>query len=95
MPKFVRADFLPMKGELWIFNCPGCECDHWVRSEGPKPRWTIEGIDNNKPTVRPSLIVRGQYRCHSFIDNGMIRFLGDCDHKLKGQTVEIPEYMEW
>lgn len=28
--------------------------------------------------------------CHSFINNGMIQFLDDCTHKLKGQTVELP-----
>lgn len=29
--------------------------------------------------------------CHSFIRNGMIQFLDDCSHELKGQTVELPE----
>lgn len=28
--------------------------------------------------------------CHSFIKNGKIQFLNDCTHKLKGQTVELP-----
>jgi hypothetical protein len=28
--------------------------------------------------------------CHSFITDGRIQFLGDCTHKLAGQTVEIP-----
>jgi hypothetical protein len=27
--------------------------------------------------------------CHSFIREGMIEFLGDCTHKLAGQTVEL------
>jgi hypothetical protein len=30
-------------------------------------------------------------RCHSFIKNGLIQFLNDCTHKLKGQTVKLPE----
>ncbi len=30
--------------------------------------------------------------CHSFVRNGMIQFLGDCTHKLAGQTVEIPDW---
>jgi hypothetical protein len=30
--------------------------------------------------------------CHSFIKDGMIQFLGDCTHHLKGQTVEIPDF---
>jgi len=29
--------------------------------------------------------------CHSFIKNGMIQYLGDCTHKLAGQTVELPD----
>lgn len=29
--------------------------------------------------------------CHSFVTNGRIQFLGDCTHKLAGQTVDLPE----
>ena len=29
--------------------------------------------------------------CHSFVRNGRIEFLGDCTHRLKGQTVPLPE----
>jgi hypothetical protein len=29
--------------------------------------------------------------CHSFIRNGMIEFLNDCTHLLKGQTVELKD----
>ena len=32
--------------------------------------------------------------CHSFVTDGRIRFLGDCTHALKGQTVPIPEWPE-
>jgi hypothetical protein len=31
------------------------------------------------------------YRCHSFVTDGRIQFLGDCSHKLAGQTVELPD----
>ena len=31
------------------------------------------------------------YRCHSFVENGQIRFLADCTHKLAGQTVDLAE----
>lgn len=30
------------------------------------------------------------YRCHSYVKDGYIQFLGDCTHKLAGQTVELP-----
>ena len=28
-------------------------------------------------------------RCHSFVTNGKIQFLGDCTHALVGQTVDL------
>ena len=31
-------------------------------------------------------------RCHSFVTDGRIRFLGDCTHALAGQTVDIPDW---
>lgn len=30
--------------------------------------------------------------CHSYVTEGRIQFLGDCTHKLAGQTVPIPEW---
>jgi hypothetical protein len=42
-------------------------------------------------------IMRGEkieiedFCCHSFVTAGNIQFLSDCTHKLKGQTVELPE----
>ena len=32
--------------------------------------------------------------CHSFIRDGQFVFLMDCDHELKGQTVDIPPLPE-
>lgn len=28
--------------------------------------------------------------CHSFVENGQIRYLMDCTHDLKGQTIDLP-----
>lgn len=33
-------------------------------------------------------------RCHSYITDGRIQFLGDCTHKLAGQTVDLPPWTE-
>lgn len=33
-------------------------------------------------------------RCHSFITDGRIQFLGDCTHELRGQTVDLPDWTE-
>ena len=31
-------------------------------------------------------------RCHSFVRDGRIQFLGDCTHALAGQTVDLPDF---
>lgn len=89
---------------LYCFHCPGCGYDHPFhvgpqrrepRADGsPAPLWNWNG-STDKPTFTPSLMVFGMEpdkRCHSFVTDGMIQFLGDCFHQLKGKTVEIPEY---
>lgn len=30
--------------------------------------------------------------CHSFVENGRIRFLNECTHELANQTVDLPEW---
>lgn len=65
--------------------------------------WYFNG-DFDKPTIRASVLTRiyifnpetnkwdrEDKRCHSFITDGMIQFLGDCQHNLAGQTVELPD----
>lgn len=32
--------------------------------------------------------------CHSFVRGGNIQFLGDCTHKLAGQTVPLPKFTD-
>ena len=48
------------------------------------------------PTLSPSLLVTGKqdansnpWRCHSFVNDGKIQFLGDCTHPLANQTVDL------
>lgn len=31
-------------------------------------------------------------RCHSFVTDGTIQFLGDCTHTLAGRTVGLPDW---
>jgi hypothetical protein len=31
-------------------------------------------------------------RCHSYVTDGKIQYLGDCTHAMAGQTVEIPDW---
>jgi hypothetical protein len=78
----------------FFFQCPGCGCAHWVRVQGIEPVWAWNG-HLEKPTFSPSLLVNGfdpKTRCHSFVKDGMIQFLNDCHHDMKGQTVEIPDW---
>lgn len=77
------------------FICPACNCEHTFDD-----RWLFNH-DYNKPTISPSFLQEGflgfkdeapMYgRCHSFINNGMIQYLGDCSHELAGKTVKLPE----
>ena len=69
------------------FWCPGCRCYHYFSV----PRWTFNG-DLDRPTFTPSLLCNPDHapsRCHLFMTDGRIRFLGDCYHELAGQVVDV------
>lgn len=80
------------------FHCPGCDSTHIVQTGSDQsPRWGYNG-NPASPTFTPSILVswfQGEERlkkvCHSFVTDGKIQFLGDCTHKLAGQTVDLPE----
>ncbi len=80
-----------------LFYCPGCETTHpyIIRATDPgRPQWTYNG-DPQSPSFSPSLLVNqhtSEKRCHLFVEDGKIRFLNDCHHELRGQTVALPEY---
>ena len=69
------------------FMCPGCGYGHGFRTTANG--WSFNG-DMVSPTISPSILATGQMRCHSFVENGEIRFLSDCDHSLAGKTVPLP-----
>ena len=61
----------------------------------------------NSPTFRPSLRMfyyamekggkiieprREITTCHLILTDGMIQFCADCQHKLKGKTVALPDF---
>ncbi len=31
--------------------------------------------------------------CHSYVENGVWRFLDDCSHELRGKTVPVPDFV--
>lgn len=76
---------------------------HWLppgRVESPQvatmPHWTFNG-DLDRPTFTPSVLTEQpmpggkMHRCHSYVTDGRIQFLGDCTHALAGQTVDLPD----
>jgi hypothetical protein len=79
-----------------IFFCPGCDTYHGVWTEKPNDltgaRWSWNG-NYEKPTFSPSILVNGgdgTPRCHSFVNDGVISYCSDSEHRLAGQSVELP-----
>ena len=91
-------------GVQHYFYCPGCESGHAFTIGGGRG-WSWNG-DRERPTVQPSVRVflpagtdpewqrPEKTLCHLFIKDGMIEFLPDCDHDLKGQTVPVADWPE-
>ncbi len=75
-----------------MFHCPGCGyCHAPVIKADEGPLWKFNG-DFIKPTFTPSIRVTAAINCHSYVTDGQIRFLNDCDHELAGQTVPLQEW---
>lgn len=79
----------------WMIFCPACQCGHLFDA-----RWTFNG-DLDRPTFTPSMLVheavwpdgeRSHHRCHSFVTDGVMRFLGDCTHDMAGQNVQLEHW---
>ena len=90
---------------LPTFHCPGCLYDHSVGVNGRKipgaagtmNLWEWNG-SLDRPTFAPSILIfkdDAERRCHSFVENGQIKFLADCFHSIKGKTVDLPEWEGW
>lgn len=102
MSRFLSSKLLSM-GDSLYFQCPGCNMLHPYRVKGSPEQGPVWVWNNDvvAPTFTPSLLVNAsdpQSRCHLFLTDGKIQFLGDCFHKLKNQTVEmvdIPEPEIW
>jgi len=83
------------------FWCPGCNNAHCMTVK----QWTPNGWEWNgdwkKATFSPSIGVshsaNGGFECHSFVRDGQIQFLADCQHALAGKTVPVPvhEWPQW
>jgi hypothetical protein len=85
----------------YVFKCPGCDYLHQIADKtytGPGAKWEFNG-SLESPTFKPSYLLwhpnpksgKKENICHSFIENGKIRYLDDCFHHLKGKTVDLPD----
>jgi len=90
---------------LW---CPGCEITdpdkhkhgglHWLPISGKK-KWDWNG-NLIKVTLSPSILTKmhrgdNEFVCHSFLQDGQWRFLGDCTHALANQVVPMVPSPDW
>ena len=51
--------------------------------------WSWNG-NTEKPTLKPSIRSKsGDTICHTFVNDGMVRFLDDCSHEFADQTLEL------
>lgn len=77
-----------------FYWCPGCDSVHSVRVG--RDGWTFAG-SLEFPTYSPSQRTTRHdgSMCHTLIRRGMIQFLSDCTHDLRGQTVPLPPLPDW
>lgn len=97
----VILDEFPRRRLVW--RCPGCGCSHGVpvalmnASQGEI--WSWNG-SLERPTLSPSILVEygreprpdRPQRCHSYVTDGRIQYLADCEHALAGKIVDIPPF---
>jgi hypothetical protein len=83
--------------DLIVFHCPGCQCAHEIPVNIRKtPHW-FWNKDLERPTVVPTLDIfpdDPDRRCKFGICEGNISFMSECWHKLRGQTVLLPDWKE-
>ncbi len=79
----------------YALYCPGCKSHHCYYTEKKNSlgaTWTFNG-DFENPTFEPSMLSKADsFICHSFVTDGKIRFLNDCTHEFKGQTIKIEDF---
>lgn len=78
-------------GDKLEFYCEGCGKTHVINTT-----WQFNN-DVENPTFSPSVLARidNKSTCHSFVENGYIRYLDDCSHALANQTKKLLDRSEW
>jgi hypothetical protein len=76
--------------DQYLYWCEGCGFEHAFALKSEGGHHEFNG-DLNVPTLTPSLLHDCEKRCHSYIKAGVIQYLSDCWHHLKGQTIQLPD----
>lgn len=96
--KFILKDVIDkdVNYKHLLFWCPGCDLLHAITVAGNKePKWVFDG-NIIIPTCSPSILVRGNIICHSFLVNGKLNFYSDSQHDFAGKDrVDVPELPDW
>lgn len=74
-----------------LWKCAGCGEIHCCRIEGrERPKWSWNR-SLSAPTLVPSVLKKSPdgSRCHSYVREGVVQFLGDCTHELAGEAVPM------
>lgn len=90
-------------GKRHLYWCPGCDSLHGIairpHTQDNGAGWSFTGT-LECPTYSPSQKStwnngKQEMICHTFIRGGIIEFLNDCTHALKGQKVPLPPLPDW
>lgn len=83
------------RGQKWSFNgdfdkptfSPSMliRTGHYATGKSEQDCWLCQRQRQHKDGHTPCV------RCHSYVRDGRIQFLGDCTHSMAGQTVDLPE----
>ena len=77
--------------------CPGCRDLHVIYTKHPgKAVWMWDG-NSGRPTVTPSVRVLSAHsgtKCHYFLTDGVLHYLGDSTHDERGRQVPLPDLPE-
>lgn len=91
---YIQGEYLPNeKGPRWTWNgskeLPTFSPSILIQYHIWTPPVTAENHDQWKK--EPWEQKKVNFVCHTFIRDGNIQYLGDCTHKLAGQTIPLPD----